>query len=221
MIEEIKEAVVQLKAIEQIPKSSRLPIHDTEFLQHLNTIRAGQLEFFSALTKARFDQCSFLFNFTDGCVQMDFGDSDIDARLSKIGTPKIPEKNLTTDQINELIVDIENALSSVYGGLEELKPIQTLYDTVYRWAENVYKGLCLSNHEWEGAAVFAMLVPEDYMTNKLYLDMLVSAYQVKLEGLQSTYEKLSRMVALRLMEPGEIQRGQKDFSSTDFSRKKK
>lgn len=211
-------AVVQIKALDKIPKNSRQSIHDTEFLQHLNVIREDEIEFFHQLTKDRFDRCYYQFCFRDGKVDMWGGDTDIEVRLDNIKFPKLPEQDLTDPEINKLIVQCENVQSSIYGGLYELLPVKEFYDATYNHAESVYKGLSLTENMWEGKGVFAMLVPQEFIDNKMMLDMLVKMYEVKLEQIKSTYEKLSRIVALRLVEPGEMSRGQKDFKATEFKK---
>jgi hypothetical protein len=135
-------------------------------------------------------------------------DDELAERPFNIKYPsEIRDGELTHDEFNALIAEYENCATSLYGGLTVCRPALDAYDQFAKWSSNIYKALCLSDAEWEGEAMGALLLPESFSQNRMYLSGIVKSYEIALDRLDSGYQKLSRMLTVKLGEPGMLSRG--------------
>jgi len=207
---QIKEAVIKAKAIDVLPKSAKTAAHELELAQYMNLVRENQLEFFETLIKPQITFALNRFSVSkqgNTFIDMD-SHNELRDRVNEQTPPVIPaDYEMERDEINELIAKIEDGRSSLYGGLYEIKSKQIVFDDVYSHCQSVYKALTMTNMEWDAKATFEIAVPREFTQARLMLNELVKDYEVKLEWFDKTYEAISRIVTVRMNEPGEMRRG--------------
>lgn len=209
---EITEAVVKAKALQLLSTKERTAAHQIELAQYMNVIRENQLEYFKHLIKPKIRHALNRFSVNvndidDVFVGMD-SNREIFDRVREAVPPEIPlDYEMERDEFIEIIARLIDGRRSLYGGLYELKSKEVVFDAVYDHCQSVYKALCMTENQWDGNATFELLIPDDFFRARIMLKELVKDYEVKLEWFEKTWEGLSRIVTVRLGEPGEMSRG--------------
>lgn len=211
-LKELQTLIARAKSIQYLPAKQRTNAHEVELAAALDVIRNEQLELFTYLTKSAFETAKQRFFVTEDNKTITLGHEyrdDIEVRLDQCIPPRVPEGDISVENYNDLIAEVENGQASVYGGYCELIGCQTIYEQTFNFCMSVYKALTMTDkNEWDSEATAMVMMDQGFLRSKIRLDNLVAEYDARLKWFQSVYTSISRQVSIKLVsEPGEMRRG--------------
>lgn len=198
-IREIKDALVRVRQLQALPAKDRKAT-DTLLL---NNSVALIRETLSALV----EQVA-LELFSD--VVEDGGrhyDDFVTRHRAKLESPlaRVPphdkDQQPTSNEIDQMLLQIYKGQVTCYGILEEVEPVLTRLQSTRARVESLCKGLVLSDAEWIGESVFETLFPTSIAARIDDLAEVVNRTKVRVKALDAAFATLSRYIAVQLGMP--------------------
>lgn len=120
----------------------------------------------------------------------------------KLKSPKFPDV-FTPDVVQELIVTIYGAQTTIASTLEEIEPAYRKWLDYESRVKLLYKAACGLDKEWQTDALFQTAYSEDIFRLVRRLGEFVATFKLRLEQLTRAYEALSRIITVMEMNPTE------------------
>jgi hypothetical protein len=117
--------------------------------------------------------------------------------------PKFPSV-FTPAVVQELIVKIYGAQTTIASTLEEIEPAYRKWLDFEMRIKLLYKAACGLDKEWQTDALFQTSYPEDMFRMVRRLAEYVNTFKLRLEQLNRAYEALSRIITVMEMNPTEM-----------------
>lgn len=138
----------------------------------------------------------------------------------KLKSPRFPEV-FTPAVVQELIVKIYGAMTTVASTLEEIEPAHRKWLDYESRVKLLYKAACGLDKEWQTDALFQTGYSEDIFRMIRRLGEYVTVFKLRLEQLQRAYDAISRIITVMEMNPAEMlvrkQTDERPAQSTGFS----
>jgi hypothetical protein len=115
-------------------------------------------------------------------------------------SPKFPSV-FTPIVVQELIVKIYGAQTTIASTLEEIEPAYRKWLDYENRVKLIYKAACGLDKEWQTDALFMTAYPEDIFVLIRRLGEFVGQFKLRLEQLTRAYEALSRIITVMEMNP--------------------
>lgn len=121
----------------------------------------------------------------------------------KLRPPKFPEV-FSPPIVNELIVKIYGAQTTIAATLEEIEPAHRKWLDFENRIKLLYKAACGLDKEWQTDALFQTAYPEAMYQMVRRLGEYVGAFKLRLDQLMRAYDALSRIITVMEMNPTEM-----------------
>ena len=118
-------------------------------------------------------------------------------------SPKFPAI-FTPAVVQELIVKIYGAQTTIASTLEEIEPAHRKWMDYENRIKLLYKAACGLDKEWQTDALFQTGYPEEIYQLVRRLGEYVYAFKIRLDQLNRAYEAVSRIVTVMEMNPTEM-----------------
>lgn len=195
---EIVAVITRMNMIADVPKNERTEQEDALYHADQVFVREHAVSIVQAIIQPTLEETNFR-------LSDDVGPKMFDYYWAELGTaklkPPVIHKYITQEGINDAIIHIYGAITTLSGFLEYLEPQYKYAQSAMDRINKLSKCVLTTKTDWKTSALCELMLPEELVANISKLGEIVHACRLRKELLDDTQAIISRVITLRMQTP--------------------